>query len=213
MFGRQDSDDTTSELDNEHADYVTDLTAQDDTQTASAAAQSSPFGSAGITPPPGTSPFCSSPVTPPSQTTDDSSSSDAPSKPADAFEPASAPALPADDDSPSDDNADNPDKNAVAAPSTRGESSSAASAPGENALLDIKRSALNDLSPLVEHLDQSPEEQFRTTMMLIQATDNQDLIKEAYAAAQKISDEKVRAQALLDVINEINYFTHQKDSD
>lgn len=74
-------------------------------------------------------------------------------------------------------------------------------------LLDLKKQALEQLSPLVTHLDQSPEEKFRTTMMMIQASDNQSLIKDAYAAAKEITDDKARAQALLDVINEINYFT------
>lgn len=77
-------------------------------------------------------------------------------------------------------------------------------------LLALKQQALGELSPLVDHLEQSPEEKFRTTMMMIQSTDNQALLKEALAAAQSIPDEKVRAQALLDVINEINYFTQQK---
>lgn len=74
-------------------------------------------------------------------------------------------------------------------------------------LLDIKQSALQQLTPLLNHLDQSPEERFRTTMMMIQASDNDSLLKTAYEAAQQIPDEKVRAQALLDVVNEINYFT------
>jgi len=77
-------------------------------------------------------------------------------------------------------------------------------------LLDIKRQALTELSPLVSHLDQSPEEKFRTTMMMIQASDNQALVKDAYAAAQQISDEKTKAQALLDIVNEINYFTQHQ---
>jgi hypothetical protein len=76
-------------------------------------------------------------------------------------------------------------------------------------LLGIKRDALQALSPLLSHLDQTPEEKFRTTMMLIQATDNKDLLGDAYSAAKDIGDEKVRAQALLDVVNEINYFTTQ----
>lgn len=76
-------------------------------------------------------------------------------------------------------------------------------------LLHLKQQALEQLSPLVSHLEQTPEEQFRTTMMMIQSSDNQNLIKDAYAAAQKISDDKVRAQALLDIVNEINYFTQQ----
>lgn len=78
-------------------------------------------------------------------------------------------------------------------------------------LLGLKQQALQSLQPLVSHLDQSPEEKFKTTMMLIQATDNSTLVKQAYEAASQISDEKARAQALLDVVNEINYFTH-KDS-
>lgn len=77
-------------------------------------------------------------------------------------------------------------------------------------LLNIKQQALQHLSPLVSHLDQTPEEKFRTTMMMIQASDNQDLIKTAYDAAQNITDEKARAQALLDIVNEINYFTQQQ---
>jgi hypothetical protein len=77
-------------------------------------------------------------------------------------------------------------------------------------LLDIKQQALTELSPLVSHLDQSPEEKFRTTMMMIQASDNQALVKDAYAAAQQITDEKTKAQALLDIVNEINYFTQHQ---
>lgn len=76
-----------------------------------------------------------------------------------------------------------------------------------NDLIDIKQQALQQLTPLVGHLEQSPEEKFRTTMMMIQASDDQTLVKDAYEAANKIEDEKVRAQALLDIVNEINYFT------
>ena len=76
-------------------------------------------------------------------------------------------------------------------------------------LLDIKQDALQELSPLVGHLEQSPEEKFRSTMMMIQASDDHSLIKAAYEAAKQITDEKARAQALLDVVNEINYFTQQ----
>lgn len=74
-------------------------------------------------------------------------------------------------------------------------------------LVDIKQKALKELSPLVAHLDQSPEEKFKITMMLIQASDDRDLIPKAYEIAQQISDNGKRAQALLDVVNEINYFT------
>lgn len=79
-------------------------------------------------------------------------------------------------------------------------------------LLDIKQQALTQLTPLVGHLEQTPEEKFRTTMMMIQASDNSSLVKAAYDAAMQITDEKVRAQALLDIVNEINYFTHNNDA-
>jgi hypothetical protein len=79
-----------------------------------------------------------------------------------------------------------------------------------DALLDIKQRALQMLSPLVGHLDQPPEDKFRTTMMMIQASDDSSLIPEAYDAAQQISDDKVKAQALLDIVNEINYFTQHQ---
>lgn len=104
-------------------------------------------------------------------------------------------------------------------PSVAFDSSSAAGAPvapppmteeASNTLSEIKQDALQQLSPLVDHLEQTPEEKFRTTMMMLQATDNHDLVKTAYEAAQSITDEKARARALLDVVNEINYF-HQQE--
>lgn len=85
--------------------------------------------------------------------------------------------------------------------------SAQASDAGGSDLIDLKQKALQELSPLVGHLEQTPEEKFHTTMMMIQATDNKDMLSKAYEAAQAITDEKAKAQALLDVINEINYFT------
>ena len=99
------------------------------------------------------------------------------------------------------------------APESPSEGPSDDSAPQvDGSLIDIKQQALQHLSPLVSHLDQTPEEKFRTTMMMIQATDDQSLLKAAYDSAQKIADDKARAQALLDVINEINYFTQQSNN-
>lgn len=74
-------------------------------------------------------------------------------------------------------------------------------------LADIKRQALEQLSPLVSHLDQSPEEKFRTTLMLLQSTDDKKFIKQAYQAAQEITDDKARANALMEIIKEVDYFT------
>lgn len=86
-----------------------------------------------------------------------------------------------------------------------------AQSAGSDDLLNLKQQALQHLSPLVGQLDQTPEEKFRTTMMMIQASDDKTLVKVAFEAAQAITDDKARAQALLDIINEINYFTqHQQ---
>ncbi len=74
-------------------------------------------------------------------------------------------------------------------------------------LVSMKQEALKHLQPLVGTLQQSPEEEFRTLMMMIQATDDRTMLKKALEAAKSIRDDKVRAQAMLDVINEINYFT------
>lgn len=85
-----------------------------------------------------------------------------------------------------------------------------AAAPSD--LDDIKSQALQQLSPLVGKLEQPPEERYKTLMMLIQASDNHELIKEAYAAANAITDETLKAEALLGVVNEINYFTQKANS-
>lgn len=74
-------------------------------------------------------------------------------------------------------------------------------------LSEIKTQALKELTPLVDKLDQPPIEKFRTLMMTIQAADNKDLIPKAYEAAHQIDDQTLRAQALLDIVNEINYFS------
>ena len=47
------------------------------------------------------------------------------------------------------------------------------------------------------------DEKFDTYLMLIRSTDDTSLIGPAHAAAQEITDEKRRAQALLDIIKEI----------
>lgn len=76
-------------------------------------------------------------------------------------------------------------------------------------LADMKREALDHLEPLADHVGGTPEETFKTTMMMIQANDNHTLLEKALAAAKKIEDDKIRAQAMLDIVNEINYFSQQ----
>jgi hypothetical protein len=81
----------------------------------------------------------------------------------------------------------------------------------DESLVEVKQKALDELFPLIDKLDQTSEEHFKTLMMIIQASDNHTLIEKAYQVAQTIDDEKARAQALLDIVNEINYFTQQPE--
>lgn len=73
-------------------------------------------------------------------------------------------------------------------------------------LADLQKQAISELAPILGKLDLSNEDKFNTAMMMVQATDNKALLRDAHEAAKAIENEKVRAQALLDIINEINYF-------
>ena len=81
-----------------------------------------------------------------------------------------------------------------------------------NKLASMKQQALAHLEPLADKLDGTPEETFRTTMMMIQANDNHPLLEKALEAAKKIEDDKVRDQAMLDIINDVNYFSQNSDN-
>jgi len=75
-------------------------------------------------------------------------------------------------------------------------------------LESIKQEALGELRPLVDKLNVSPEEKFDTYLLLLRSTDDQTLIAPAHEAARNITDEARRAQALLDVIKEIDYLSN-----
>ncbi len=75
---------------------------------------------------------------------------------------------------------------------------------------DVKKDALTALRPLIEKLDLEPADKFEKYLMMLRASDDPTLIKPAYNAAVAIEGEKEKAQALLDVINEINYITANK---
>ncbi len=79
---------------------------------------------------------------------------------------------------------------------------------GEDGELDgVKKSALEQLRPLIEKLELEPADKFDKYLMMLRASDDPALIKPAFDAAQGIAGEKEKAQALLDIINEINYIT------
>lgn len=155
-----------------------------------------------LTSPPDTTPPTDSPIqpaSPPAITTPDNS-------PAPDLSPDEGVTL--DESAPVEEPKSQPEE--ISAPTKSEPPVSSVSVHTDN-LLDIKNEALHDLSPLVDKLDLDTTEKFKTVMMLIQASDDQTLIPKAYELAKNINDEKAKAQALLDVVNEINYFT-QKDS-
>lgn len=71
----------------------------------------------------------------------------------------------------------------------------------------VKSQAISELRPLVDKLTLPPEEKFDTYLLLIRSTDDKSLIAPAHAAAKEISDEARRAQALLDIIKEIDFLS------
>ncbi len=76
-------------------------------------------------------------------------------------------------------------------------------------LENIKKDALEELRPLVTKLDLPADEKFDTMLLIIRSTDDQSLLGAAHDAAKNITDEKKRAEALLDIIKEIDYFANQ----
>lgn len=88
-------------------------------------------------------------------------------------------------------------------------SAQAASVSQANGSLDsIKKEALGELRPLVDKLNVSPEEKFDTYLLLIRSTDDKTLIAPAHEAAKAIKDEAKRADALLNIIKEIDYLSN-----
>ena len=81
--------------------------------------------------------------------------------------------------------------------------------PVNTELDTIKSEALSELRPLVGKLDVSPEERFDTYLLLLRSTDDKDLIAPAHEAAKIIADESRRAQALLDIIKEIDFLSQK----
>ncbi|HEV7929220.1 MAG TPA: hypothetical protein VGP12_03710, partial [Nitrosospira sp.] len=93
---------------------------------------------------------------------------------------------------------------------TNDEPSAPATSVGSGPLDKLKASALEELRPLVGKLDLPAEEKFDTLLLIIRSTDDQSLLNEAHSAAKSISDDAKRAQALLDIIKEIDYFSSKR---
>lgn len=77
-----------------------------------------------------------------------------------------------------------------------------------NDLDGVKKVALDELRPLVGKLNLSPEEKFDVYLLLLRSTDDRELVAPAHETATQIADETRRAQALLDIIKEIDYLNN-----
>jgi len=96
-------------------------------------------------------------------------------------------------------------------PTTVPDVSNAPLAPAPAGDLDtVKQDAITELRPLVDKLTLAPEEKFDTYLLLIRSTDDRSLIAPAHEAAKAIEDETRRAQALLDIIKEIDFLSAQQ---
>ena len=81
----------------------------------------------------------------------------------------------------------------------------------DDSLDPIKNQALEELRPLVDKLNIPAEEKFETYLLLIRSSDDKSLIAPAHQTALLIEDETKRAEALLDIIKEIEYLSNPKD--
>lgn len=83
-------------------------------------------------------------------------------------------------------------------------------APASDDLSSVKQEALTELRPLVDKLNIPAEEKFDTYLLLLRSTDDKTLIEPAHETAKLIEDESRRAQALLDIIKEIDFLSSPK---
>lgn len=79
--------------------------------------------------------------------------------------------------------------------------------PERDELEQVKIEAINELRPLVDKLVLPPEEKFDVYLLLIRCTDDRTLVAPAHEVAKLIEDDTRRAQALLDIIKEIDYLS------
>lgn len=186
--------------------------------------EETPMGGAAPATPP--APDASTPPadTPPSQPADTDDDMPMPSIDPSAGDPdnepmpsSSAPTLtdtpPVDEPAPQEDASPKPADEAPAVhhPHAKNHDKPNHTAKTSNGDLDgLKASALEELRPLVGKLNLPADERFDTLLLIIRSTDDQSLLDEAHAAAKEIKDDTRRAQALLDVIKEIDYFSSKR---
>ncbi len=75
---------------------------------------------------------------------------------------------------------------------------------GDPDLDKVRSNALSDIRPILEKIDISAEKKFMVYRDIIDVFDDKACFEPAYAAANKIADDKERAEALLYIIEKID---------
>lgn len=84
-----------------------------------------------------------------------------------------------------------------------------APAAANSDLGSVKQKAMAALVPLLDSIqDLSPERKFDICLSAIRLTDNRDLAATALDAALAIQEDGTKAEALVELINEIDYLTN-----
>lgn len=101
-----------------------------------------------------------------------------------------------------------PEQQPAVSPAPQPKAAKTATTTDASDLDTVKNNAIRELRPLVGKLNISAEEKFDTYLLLIRSTDDRTLIPPAHEAAKEITDESRRAQALLDIIKEIDFLSN-----
>jgi len=79
-----------------------------------------------------------------------------------------------------------------------------------NDLQVVKKQALSELVPILDKLNLPPEEKFDIYLLVIRATDDTSLVAPAHEVAKQIMDDTRRAQALYEIVKEVDYLAPEQ---
>jgi len=77
-------------------------------------------------------------------------------------------------------------------------------------LQGVKKQALGELKPILDKLNLPPEEKFDIYLLVIRATDDTSLVPPAHEIAIQILDDTRRAQALYEIVKEVDYLAPEQ---
>lgn len=86
-----------------------------------------------------------------------------------------------------------------------GQNSNNASETSNASLEEIRRRAVEALVPVIDSVEGGADKRFELLMNAVRASDNASLLEKTLATAEAIEDPSMKAEALVDVINETSY--------